>query len=311
MSHNPLAILRYKKALDTHLTRILSESAISLKSLVWSKDSFARISKFVVAGKSVRGCLVLYTYAMFQKESPENVINAASALELFHAGLLIHDDIMDRDTIRRGMPTLHSQYEQYAAQQKGTDVPHFGESQAINIADLCYFLGYKWLAHSGTEAVELVSRELSAVVLAQMQDVSGGHIPDDAYKHEDVVNLYRYKTARYTFSLPMQLGSLLAHADTGLVKSLGILGECFGLLYQIRDDELNSEGNVLITGKSTGTDAANHKQTLATVMTKDTLEAYRRKLRIDAQSVIRTLPVSDEHIRELMALLRFCEERNK
>lgn len=310
MSHDPLAILRSKNTLDTYLLRALSQSVSDLKILPWSKDSLERISKFIVAGKSVRGCLVLYTHKLFQKEPPTSVWDAASAIELFHAGLLIHDDIMDRDTIRRGMPTLHSQYEHYAAQQKGTDVPHFGESQAINIADLCYFLGYKWLAHAGAEAVELVSHELSAVVLAQMQDVAGGHIPAE-YRQDEVINLYRYKTARYTFSLPMQLGALLAHADTGIIKALATLGECFGLLYQIRDDELNSEGNSLITGKSSGTDAVNHKQTLATVMTKDALESYRRKLRIDAQSVIRTLPVSDEHIRELMALLRFCEERNK
>ncbi len=306
MSHDPLSILRSKKSLDSYLLRTLAQSASDLRGLAWSKDSFERISKFIVAGKSVRGCLVLYTYAMFQKETPALVWNAACALELFHSGLLIHDDIMDRDTIRRGMPTLHSQYEHYGASHRGTDASHFGESQSINIGDLCFFLGYRMLSKTDPQVIGLISQELSAVVLAQMQDVAGGHIPH-TYGQEDVINLYRYKTARYTFSLPMELGAMLAHADTQVIASLANLGEYLGLLYQIRDDELNTIGDSTITGKSSGSDAVNHTQTLATVLTPSSLESYRRKLRIDAQSVIRMLPVSDEHIRELMSLLRFCE----
>ncbi len=310
MAADTLAVLAYKPDIDKRLTEDISSIHNRYKDLRWTQDVCKRIASFIVSGKSVRGSLVVYTSLLFQKRVPAGAWDVACAMEFLHAGLLIHDDIMDRDTIRRGLPTMHSQYEQYAAVQKGRDVAHFGLSQGINIADFCYFRGYALLAKGGWEAVQFASDELSKVVLAQMQDVGSGHLPDP-YTKEGVLHLYRYKTARYTFSLPMRLGAMLAGCDIRTQESLDRLGECLGLLFQIRDDEFDSMGDPNVTGKSTGIDAANNKQTLATLMTAGELEKFRRQLRIDALSLIRSLPISDTHTRELMALLRFCEERNR
>lgn len=309
MALKTLAVLTYKKDIDTYLRTYIYSTKKKYGRLIWSKDVCEKIAKFVVSGKTVRGSLVVYTYTLFQKNILPSVWNVAGAMELLHAGLLIHDDIMDRDTIRRGMPTMHSQYEQFGAQQKGIDVAHFGLSQAINIADFCYFLGYKLASVGGSAVTDLISTELSQVVLAQMQDVSGGHVPK-AYTQEDVLELYRYKTARYTFSLPMRLGALLAKTDIRIQESFEQLGECLGLLFQIRDDEFDVDGDSVITGKSLGIDAINKKQTLAHMYTPENLEKFRRKLRIDAQTIIRSLPIDDNRLREFMALLHFCEERN-
>ncbi len=303
-----LAVLAYKAKVDAHLTSSVLSLRKEWNAHPWTEDALTRISKFAVAGKTVRGSLVVYTYNLFRKETPDVVWDVASAMELFQSGLLIHDDIMDRDTIRRSMPTLHSQYEQFAASQKGSDVSHFGESQAINLADLCYFIGFRLLSSAGPAVTHMVTTELSVVALAQMQDVAGGHLTK-TYEKNDVIDLYRHKTARYTFSMPMMAGAIMAGTDTRVQSSFERLGESLGLLFQIRDDELNATGDTDVTGKSAGSDATNHKQTLSSVLAASELEKFRRQLRIDAQSIIRTLPISDDHIRELTALLKFCEER--
>lgn len=308
MPHDTLAILAHKSRVDAHLTSYLLSLRKAWNTFPWAEDTLTRIAKFAVAGKSVRGSLVPYSYTLFQKEISAPVWDAAIAMELFQAGLLIHDDIMDEDLIRRGMPSLHSQYEQLAASQKGNDIAHFGVSQAINIADLCYFLGYRLLSSAGDAIVRLVSTELSMVALAQMQDVASGHLTKP-YDKEDVLNLYRTKTARYTFSLPMRTGAMLAGADGTTQSALERLGECLGMLYQIRDDEMNAVGNTAVTGKSVGSDAANNKQTLATVLSPEELQKLRRQLRIQAVSIIRALPVAPIKQQELTRLLAFCEER--
>lgn len=310
MSRDTLAVLTHKKEVDAHLAAFLSRSGGAFAVLPWSQDAFKRLAAFAVAGKTVRGSLVVYTYRLFKTDLPSVVLDAAAGTELIHSGLLIHDDILDRDMIRRRMPTLHSQYEQYAAMRKGTEIAHFGVSQAINIADLAYFLAMRLFAALPGALNARIADEVTAVALAQMQDVTGGHIPAEPYDRNSVLALYRYKTARYTFSLPMMLGAGLAEADARTVSSLESLGESLGILFQIRDDELNAHGTPMLTGKSAGSDAANGKQTLASVTTPSELEKLRRTNRIQAQNTIRALHISDSRIRELMALLRFCEERD-
>jgi len=217
---------------------------------------------------------------------------------------------MDKDTIRRSMPTQHSQYEQVAAAQKGKDVAHFGTSQSINLGNLCYFLGFRLLAESSTSIVHFISQELSAVTLAQMQDVAGGHL-NTAYSRENILYVYRYKTARYTFSMPLLVGGMLAKTPKTILDSLSNMGESMGLLYQIRDDELNATGTVASVGKSVGGDAELHKQTLRAVLSASQLTSIIRDERVAAQSIIRSLPVSPKKQQELTRLLRFCQTRRR
>lgn len=308
MAPKTLPMLAYKPAIDKHLRSKISAFHREFSGMPWTKDSLDRITKFAVAGKSVRGSLVVYSYQLFTKQIPKTVYDVACGIELIHSGLLIHDDIMDADTIRRNMPTVHSQYEQYAAAHKGQEVARFGVNQAINLANLCYFLGYSLLSSIDATLISVISRELTYVTLAQMQDVESGHMPH-VFSKEDIIALYTHKTARYTFSLPLMLGARLAHAADSVVNQLELLGECMGILYQIRDDELNSSGDPSITGKSVFSDAANKKQTLQSVLNPAALEDYTRGKRVEAHNLIRSLPIAADMRQELTVLVNFCEAR--
>jgi geranylgeranyl diphosphate synthase type I len=187
-------------------------------------------------------------------------------MELFQAGLLAHDDIMDRDLTRRGAPTIHARYASEARESGCADAERLGESLGICLGDLCYFEAYALLERSlartprAGEIVGRCSSILAGVAVAQMSDVAWGagtHEPSE----DEILAMYRGKTARYSFSLPLATGALAAD-DPELASSLSALGDELGLLFQIRDDELGLFGNPEATGKALGSDLREGKKTL-------------------------------------------------
>ena len=252
-------LFSFKNRVDARLEKFLRRKKQGLSNINhWGSDVIETLLPFVTAGKTIRGSLVVYSYLLFNKTIPDYVLDAAAALELIHSGFLVHDDIMDKDTLRRGMKAIHVQY---------------GEAIGICVGDLLFFLGYELLTPNG---IALASREFANVAVAQMQDVSGGG---------DTLATYTYKTARYTFSLPMMAGAILAGADKNTTDLLEKLGEAMGLLFQIRDDELDQSESKLGENK---------------------LNFARQ-----ANTIIRKLRIAQTHKKELAALVDFCQNRTK
>lgn len=302
MSDSLGTILSHKKPVDEQLISYLTEKKTKLSQINnWGGDVIDRLLPFVTSGKTTRGSLTVYIYSLFQKNTTTRIYKAAAALELFHSGLLIHDDIMDRDRLRRGKPSIWEQY------SKSTHNTHIGISQAINAGDLCFFMAQELLFDRST--LSLVSRELQTVVVAQMQDVVSGR--NRSLSKTEVLSLYRYKTARYTFSLSMAVGATLADTTQDNVALLLRLGESMGLLYQIRDDELSVEGDSTMTGKPVGSDEKNAKRTLATLLNSEELNDLKVSLLEHSDHEIDLLPISHIHKKELTSLVRYCLTRDK
>lgn len=295
-------ILSHKPNVDAFLTDYLAGRKRTLAAVnSWGSDVIERLIRFVTGGKTTRGSLTVYIYTLFTKQPAPRIYQAAAALELFHSGFLIHDDIMDNDSMRRGRESIWQQY----ATASG-DI-HVGVSQAINAGDICFFMGQELLADMGLAG--LVSRELQPVIVAQMQDVMSGR--GNALSKDDVLTLYRYKTARYTFSLSMCVGATVAQAGGEYIQVLSRLGESMGLLYQIRDDELSISGHSDITGKPVGSDVANEKQTLATLLNSEEINDLKGSLLEHSDKEIGNLPISDRSKDSLRALVTFCITRDK
>jgi len=295
-------ILSHKSAIDERLITYLAGKKVKLAQLnSWGGDVIDRLIPFTTSGKTTRGSLAVYTYSLFQKNLSSKIYTAAAALELFHSGFLIHDDVMDKDRLRRGKPSIWEQY------RRTSQSRHIGISQAINVGDICFFLAQELLSETGL--LSLVSNELSHVVIAQMQDVESGNVA--SLSKNDIMSLYRYKTARYTFSLSMAVGATLAGTATINIELLERLGESMGLLYQIRDDELSIKGNSAITGKPVGSDERNAKQTLATLLNGEELNDVKASLLEHCDHEIDALPIAASHKEELTSLVRFCLNRNK
>jgi geranylgeranyl diphosphate synthase, type I len=248
----------------------------------WRKESAAvtglgadlcdRLLDFSLQGKMIRGCLVPVGSSLCggrgEAECRDDpLVTAGAAMELFQSGLLIHDDIMDRDPTRRGRPSMFRQYAEAASRRGSPDPLHLGEAQGICAGDAAYFLAFELLGRMRAEpaavgsALRLCARELTRVGMAQMQDVAWGASPADVAE-EEILRMYTFKTARYSFSLPLSLGAVIAGAADERLAELGKLGECLGILFQIRDDELGLFGSAEELGKPVGSDVREGKKTL-------------------------------------------------
>jgi geranylgeranyl diphosphate synthase type I len=228
----------------------------------------ARLKAFVPRGKMLRGGLLGLSYILFKRNLSEQVIPAGAALELVQAGLLIHDDIMDGDLERRGEKSLFFEYAARAEAEKLSRAFHVGESLGICAGDIAFFLTYELLsclslpAQTKIRLITLVSRELSYVAAAQMLDVYRGAQDRVRLTEKDILRLYMYKTARYTFSLPLVCGAILSNAGKEQLLRLEKIGELLGIIFQIKDDEIGLFGDSSQTGKPVGSDIKEGKKNL-------------------------------------------------
>lgn len=256
----------YKADISRLLIRFLAKKKADFSSVnTFGPDVTRRIRSTIDSGKFIRGTLVPFSYEAFGGRTLLDAQRIGAALELIHTGFLIHDDIMDRDMVRRGEPTLWKQYDTLAKENAWHDPGHTGESLAIAAGDALFFAAAELLGTVETipkELFAILMREYASVCIAQMQDVSFG-ASDDAPDKDEIRSMYRYKTARYTFSMPLVSGAMLAGASDRTVELLTTLGEALGMIFQIRDDWLGLYGATAKTGKSVGTDIREGKKTLA------------------------------------------------
>lgn len=258
----------YSFKIKEFLQLYLDEKGKNYNSInVWANDVTKRLKIFSITGKMIRGSLVLFTQNMYGKGNNNDSIKTAAAVELFHSGLLIHDDIIDRDELRRGSPSVHYQYKIIGDDERITDPKQFGIGMGICAGDIGFFIGFELLSSletslsSKNKLLQLFSKEFTRVGLGQMQDINFAQSPNDP-KEEDILKLYLYKTARYTFSLPFMLGGLLSEIDDRELENVEKLGEFLGLIFQIKDDELGLFGEAIDFGKPIGSDIEEKKKTL-------------------------------------------------
>jgi geranylgeranyl diphosphate synthase, type I len=274
------------------LRRFLEEKAAELARVnPMGAEAARRLMEFSVRGKMIRGCLVHLGWALAKTaadaESLEEpaVTTAGAAMELFQSGLLVHDDIMDRDPVRRGQPSIYTQYEDEAARENREDPAHVGQALGICAGDVAYFMAFELLSRARltgqvhAEVLGLCARELSAVGIAQMQDVAWG-ASRAPVRLDQILKMYTYKTGRYSFSLPLLTGALLASGSQELRHGLEACGESLGLLFQIRDDELGLFGNEEETGKPLASDLREGKKTILVSLLMEEVPPAER-LRLD------------------------------
>ncbi len=269
-------------------------------------DAAARLLDFSLRGKMMRGCLVHLGWALGGGglSAREAVTVVGAAMELFQSGLLVHDDIMDQDEVRRGSPSIYRQYTDLASREKSSDPPRVGKALGICAGDVAYFMAFELLARAAAPAevrcqvLGLCARELSAVGIAQMQDVAWGATPS-AVEVPQIVRMYTHKTGRYSFSLPLLTGALLAGAPPVLRERLEACGESLGLLFQIRDDELGLFGEAEEIGKPVGSDVREGKKTILFSVLLETASAEERRRLADILGNARLTEADLQFVRTL------------
>ena len=245
---------------------------LNLKSFLFNRlprfgvDLSKKLASFTSRGKGIRGGLFLFVAEMFGKKVCPSFIDIAAGLELIHSSLLIHDDVMDNDLLRRGQPSLYSQYLEEMKIFSIKDSVQTAKSLSICVGDLGYFLGMQLISNAVAELrlsdtiLIKITDEIMMVGLAQMEDVFYGN-QDETPLLREIDRIYLYKTARYTFSLPMSLGTLVAEQKKEMTTSIEQLGEHIGFIYQLRDDEIGLFMDESVSGKTKGSDIRENKKT--------------------------------------------------
>lgn len=211
-----------------------------------------------------------------QAATPEpplpELIELGTALELFQAAALIHDDVIDRSATRRGQPSTHRRFVRLH-QETGFagDPAHFGISGAILTGDLAL----SWAAEAfGTAeslaaapsrtAREVFQRMHTEVITGQYLDVRAEAAPPadtEAEAVESARNVLTYKAAKYSTEYPLVLGCALAGGTVQLQRALAASALPLGTAFQLRDDILGVFGDPELTGKPVGDDLREGKRT--------------------------------------------------
>jgi geranylgeranyl diphosphate synthase, type II len=250
--------------LDTLLRDLPTEGAPELYSLVRSYPSRP--------SKGLRPALCLATTRALGGDIT-TALNSAVAIELFHNGFLIHDDIQDDSHYRRGQATLHARYGVGAALNAGN---------ATNLLALRRLManrsalgaGLAWDIFRETEMMLGHTLEGQALELAWINDNSSDLNDDDYYR------LCLKKTSWYTFIYPCRLGTLLARRGDFGVTTLDRFGWYLGAAFQIQDDVLNLMGTYDRYGKEISGDLWEGKRTLMLIdFMRRSSDADRKRVR--------------------------------
>ena len=234
--------------------------------------------------KRLRGSFVHAGYRLFKNDKEKDLVKAATSVELIHTALLMHDDFMDQDDTRRGLPTTHEYFKKYHRKHKFRfDSHHFGESMAVNTGDVALMMGFRILGESNFP----VTAKLSAInrILKGIENTAYGQSYDmmlenkGAASQKDIINLHNAKTAIYTYENPLYIGAILAGAkksDLEIISQYAIPG---GIAFQLQDDILGLFGDTKKTGKPAYSDLRQGKMTLLIIKAFETANK-KQKIKI-------------------------------
>ena len=227
-------------------------------------------------GKRVRPYLCFLSYLSRGGTSFEDIKDVCVALELIHLFALIHDDVMDESTFRRGVPTIHTEYENLTDHNTSA---RSSESQAILIGDLAYTWALElasdhFAKHPNDKARKAIFTLLREVIHGQMIDI----VVSDAESvtTEELREKNHLKTSSYTFIRPMNIGCLLAD-PTESCDSFVLAGKHLGEAFQVIDDVIDIAGNSKTTNKDVCLDVEMAQHTLISNYIKDNAEQELRE----------------------------------
>ncbi len=192
-------------------------------------------------GKRVRGALTMVGYQMCGGQKQQMILQAARAIEMLHAYILIIDDIQDRSVVRRGGLAAHVVLRDYHQQHHlAGDSGHFGVSIALNAALSGAHAAQMILAnidapeHLRLNASSIINRTMVITAHGQTSDIM--HEAVDSIGMEDIEKVMAWKTSQYSFLNPLHVGMVLAGADCHATDAITDYAINIGKAYQISDD---------------------------------------------------------------------------
>lgn len=234
-------------------------------------------------GKRLRPAMLLLAADAVRPGASEDVFEAALALEWLHTYTLVHDDIMDGDSLRRGEPTVHTVYGDSTAILAG-DCLHADAFEYIcrvkNSEDRAKLVAVQMLAHASHELCEGQQEDIS---FEERDDVS----------EAEYLGMVRKKTG-VLYAAAAGIGAALAGGDVRQIGAMYTLGLNTGIAFQIQDDIIDLLVPADVSGKNQASDLRENKQTIVAITA--------REMGVDL-SKYHKADLSAEEIAEAIALL--------
>ena len=204
------------------------------------------IGEYIIGsgGKRLRPALVLLSANAFGDTGPARH-ELAAIIEFIHTATLLHDDVVDESSLRRGRKTANAE---------------FGNAASVLVGDFLYSRAFQMIVDVGSLRIMKVLADATNVIaegeVLQLLNIHDPDTAEDAY-----LQVIRYKTAKL-FEAATQVGAILGGAGAQSERALAEYGMHLGTAFQLIDDVLDYSGDHAETGKNLGDDLAEGKPTL-------------------------------------------------
>ena len=291
---------KYQNIINEDLEKYLRKENCPEKKLNNSMEY-----SLMAGGKRLRPILVLATYELF-RDSYEEAMPFAVAIEMIHNFSLIHDDLpeVDNDDFRHGKPTNHKQFNHPTALLAGDGL--LNQAYIVLSDEILYSVEnqYKENFYSKVKAFNEFTKAVDRMIVGEYLDTE---LEGQQISKEMLEYIHINKTGAL-LKLCVRMGAILAEASEKDIERLTIYAEKIGLAFQIKDDILSEEGNPEITGKPVGNDKELGKCTYVSYYGLDGAKQVLNKI-IDES--IEQLEVYGEKAEFLRQLAIYIKNRNK
>lgn len=263
---------KYKEVIDSELETLFEEKIKESKDFI--RSSYSELREFVLkGGKRLRPVLTIMAFKALCDQDEEKVYLPAVGLELFHDSSLIHDDVMDEDDERRGMLSMHKNFEnqflndyeekQYEGGIFRKSSVRFGVSIAILQGNILYALTESCFTNTPFEtddirrALDVIGQTYKVINEGQMLDILSDKKRD--FTENDYMEVIEKKTA-HLFMAAVQVGAIFGRSTAQQLDALSRFAINVGLAFQLQDDIVDISPG--LKGHALGSDIKRGKHTL-------------------------------------------------
>lgn len=242
-----------------------------------------QVAQYIISagGKRLRPVILLLTSGALNDQK-HHKYSLAAVVEFIHTATLLHDDVVDESTLRRGRPTANE---------------HFGNPASVLVGDFLYSRAFQMMVDVGSMRIMQVLADATNVIaegeVLQLMNMHDASLDEEAY-----LRVIRSKTAKL-FEASSRLAAILAQTSPQLEAACAEYGQALGTAFQVIDDVLDYEGNAAEMGKNLGDDLREGKATLPLILAMQRGTSAQKEL---VKKAIETGSVDQLH--QVIAIVR-------
>lgn len=280
MSSNPTT-----NALSLVSSEMLEVDRVIAQRLSSEVPLVGQVAQYIIGagGKRLRPALLLLVSGALGSQHPQRH-SLAAVVEFIHTATLLHDDVVDESTLRRGRDTANEV---------------FGNAASVLVGDFLYSRAFQMMVDIGQMRIMQVLADATNVIaegeVLQLMNIRDASLDEQAY-----LRVIRSKTAKL-FEASARLAALLAGSDSDTETHCATYGQALGTAFQVVDDVLDYEGDPQELGKNLGDDLREGKMTLPLICTLQRCSPTEGALLREAIE-----KGHSEHMADILDIIRHC-----